>query len=65
VIYDVAHRLALQRGPGDCFELISCKIALSRLRSATSFFSRWFSFRSCLSSRTWSDSLPAYCFFQR
>lgn len=62
---DVRHRVSPQRWPRQFFEATSCRIALSRLSSATSFFSRVFSSCSCLSSRTWSDCIPAYCFFQR
>lgn len=42
-----------------------CKIALSRLSLAANFCSRAFSSRSCLSSRTSSDCISAYCFLQR
>jgi hypothetical protein len=50
MIYHVVHRRALQRGPG-FFLLISCKMALSGLSYATSFFNRVFSSCSSLSSR--------------
>ena len=63
--YDVLHRTSLQRGPRQLFVATSCRIALSRLSLATNFFSRAFSSCSTLSSRTWSDYSPAYCFFQR
>ena len=62
---DIPHRFSLYRGPGHFFALRSCKMALSKLSSATSFLSRVFSSRSCLSSRTSSEWSPAYCFFQR
>lgn len=43
VVAEVRDHGALQRGPGQIFELMSCSIALSRLSSATSFFNRAFS----------------------
>src|SRR5690606_7746190 len=54
----VHHRFTLQRGPPHFFEATSCRIALSRLSSATSFFSRAFSSCNCLSSRAWSGCSP-------
>ncbi len=55
VIHDVAHCLSLQRGRGHCFVAISCRMALPRLSSTTSFLSRSFSSWSCFSSRTWFE----------
>ena len=43
VVYDVIHGKPLQRGPRQFFVATSCKIALSKLSSATSFFKRAFS----------------------
>src|SRR5689334_15418685 len=42
----------------------SCSIALSRERSATTFFSFAFSSSSCFSRRISSGSSPSYFFFQ-
>src|SRR5271170_994047 len=61
----IGDNVLYERGPGNFFDKTSCSAALSRLSSATSFFDRAFSSRSCLNSRTWLDSRPAYCFFQR
>ncbi len=44
VAHDVFHHFPFQRGPFHFFDATSCRIALSRLSSATSFFSRAFSF---------------------
>ena len=46
-------------------ERTKLQVAHFKLSSATSFFSRAFSSESCLNSRTWLVSSPAYCFFQR
>lgn len=54
----MAHRVPALRCAYHFRELISCSIALSRLRSATSFLRRSFSSRSCFSSRTWLGSSP-------
>lgn len=54
-----------QRGSGDFSCVMSCRIALSSLRSATSFFSRAFSSRNRLSSSACSGSRRPYRFFQR
>jgi hypothetical protein len=54
-----------ERWPGDLFDRTYCSIPLFRLSSATSFFSRAFSSTPCFSSRTWSDSRLAYCFFHQ
>lgn len=61
----IGHNLLHERWPGNFFDSTSCSTALSRLSSATSLFSRAFSSTTCLSSRTWSDSSPAYCRFHR
>jgi hypothetical protein len=42
----------------------SCNISLSRLKSATSFFSRVFSFSNCYSRRSPVTVIPPYYFFQ-
>lgn len=58
------HRLALLSRPQNfCFST-SCSISLSRLRSATSFFSRWFSSSSCRRRRSSVTPRPANFFFQ-
>lgn len=65
VIGDVVHSLSLQRAPPHLFEVMSCKMALSKLRSATSFFSRAFSPDNGLGARKRSGPGLAYCFSQR
>src|SRR4029077_13295772 len=56
-------QLPPQPGLYSFFDTISCRICLSRLRSATSRFNRPFSSRSCRSSRSSLTPNPAYCFF--
>ena len=51
--------------PYQFFESTSCNMALSKLRSATSFFSLAFSSSNCLSFFMSLGSMPPYFFFQR
>ncbi|BAK10476.1 hypothetical protein PAJ_0396 [Pantoea ananatis AJ13355] len=58
------HRLALLSRPQNfCFST-SCSISLSRLRSATSFFSCWFSSSGCRRRRSSVTPRPASFFFR-
>src|SRR6202035_5641641 len=50
--------------PSEFFRITDCSMSLSRLRSATSFFSREFSSRSCLTSCASLTSMPPYFDFQ-
>src|SRR5262249_4096263 len=50
--------------PSEFFRITDCNMSLSRLRSATSFFSRAFSSRSCLTSCASLTSMPPYFDFQ-
>ncbi len=43
VTCQIRHHFTFHRGPGNFFDRTSCKIALSRLSSATNFFNRLFS----------------------
>lgn len=61
-LHHIINNLFHERRPGNFFDSTSCNTALSKLSSATSFFSRAFSSASCFSSRTCSDSRPAYLF---
>src|SRR6056297_3924831 len=65
VTAQVEHCFATLRRLHHFFFAMSVNIALSRLRSATIFFSLAFSSRNCLSSRAWPGSRPPYSFFQR
>jgi transposase len=59
------HQSPLADGLQNFFESTSCSIFLSRLRSASSCLSFWFSSSSCFNRRTSATPRPAYLFFQR
>src|SRR5579875_208264 len=50
--------------PREFFRITDCSMSLSRLRSATRFFSRAFSSRRCLTSSASLTSMPPYFAFQ-
>lgn len=50
--------------PREFFRITNCSMSLSRLRSATSFFSRPFSSRNCFTSCASLTSIPPYFAFQ-
>src|SRR5579862_3718479 len=50
--------------PREFFRITDCNMSLSRLRSATSFFSRTFSSRSCFISCASLTDMPPYFAFQ-
>src|SRR5215472_9738610 len=50
--------------PREFFRITDCNMSLSRLRSATSFFSRAFSSRNCFISCASLTDMPPYFAFQ-